>query len=81
MVRRLRTGSGIILFVYLLTHYSNHALGLISLDAMEAGREWFVLPVNPSWIELRVFPWCCGPCSSAAPYACRAGRRARSYSA
>ena len=39
MVRRLRTGSGIILFVYLLTHYSNHALGLISLDAMEAGRE------------------------------------------
>ena len=43
MVRRLRTGSGIVLFTYLLTHYTNHALGLISLDAMEAGREWFVV--------------------------------------
>ena len=31
-----------VLFCYLLTHYSNHALGLISLDAMEAGREYFV---------------------------------------
>ncbi len=42
MVRRLRSWSGIVLFTYLLTHYGNHALGLISLDAMEAGREWFV---------------------------------------
>ena len=43
MVRRLRSWSGIVLFTYLVTHYSNHALGLISLDAMEAGREWFVI--------------------------------------
>ena len=42
MVRRLRSWSGIVLFFYLLTHYGNHALGLFSLDAMEAGREWFV---------------------------------------
>ena len=42
MVRRLRSWSGIVLFSYLLSHYSNHALGLISLDAMEAGRVWFV---------------------------------------
>ena len=31
------------LFTYLTTHFLNHALGLISLDAMQAGREWFVL--------------------------------------
>jgi adenylate cyclase len=30
------------LFSYLTTHLLNHALGLISLDAMEAGRIWFL---------------------------------------
>jgi len=43
MVNRLRSWSGIVLFIYLITHFANHALGLISLDAMEAGREWFVI--------------------------------------
>jgi adenylate cyclase len=43
MVRRLRSWSGVVLFAYLVTHFANHALGLISLNAMEAGREWFVL--------------------------------------
>lgn len=41
--RRLRLASGLILFTYLTTHLLNHALGLISLDAMEAGRFWFLL--------------------------------------
>ncbi len=36
MVRRLRLWSGLILFTYLTTHFANHALGLISLRAMEA---------------------------------------------
>ena len=31
------------LVAYLTTHLGNHALGLVSLDAMEAGREWFLL--------------------------------------
>ena len=31
-----------VLFAYLVTHFINHGLGLISLDAMEAGRGWFV---------------------------------------
>jgi adenylate cyclase len=31
-----------VLFTYLTTHLLNHSLGLISLDAMEAGREWFL---------------------------------------
>lgn len=41
-IRRLRLATGLILFAYLVTHLSNHGLGLISLDAMEAGRRWFL---------------------------------------
>jgi adenylate cyclase len=41
-IRRIRLVSGLVLLVYLVTHFVNHALGLISLDAMEAGRAWFV---------------------------------------
>jgi adenylate cyclase len=31
-----------VLFLYVTLHLSNHTLGLISLDAMEAGRVWFL---------------------------------------
>jgi adenylate cyclase len=31
-----------VLFVYVATHFINHALGLVSLDAMEVGRDWFL---------------------------------------
>ena len=41
-IRPLRLWCGLILFAYLLTHFSNHALGLISLRAMETGRIWFL---------------------------------------
>ncbi len=41
-IRPLRLGGGLILFTYLLTHFTNHALGLISLDSMATGREWFL---------------------------------------
>ena len=40
--RRLRLLTGVILFAYVTTHFLNHALGLVSLDAMEAGRSWFL---------------------------------------
>ena len=43
LIRRLRLGSGLVLLAYLATHFANHALGLVSLDAMEDGREWFLL--------------------------------------
>src|ERR1044071_4592797 len=43
VVRQTRLWLGLVLFTYLTTHFLNHALGLISLDAMMAGREWFVL--------------------------------------
>ncbi len=42
IVGRLRLWSGLILLVYLTTHFANHALGLISLQAMEEGRIWFL---------------------------------------
>jgi adenylate cyclase len=41
-VRPVRLWCGLILFTYLVTHFANHALGLISLEAMEAGRIWFL---------------------------------------
>ncbi|HWH75983.1 MAG TPA: adenylate/guanylate cyclase domain-containing protein [Candidatus Binatus sp.] len=42
-VRRTRLITGLILLTYLSTHLLNHSLGLISLDAMEWGRRWFLL--------------------------------------
>jgi adenylate cyclase len=41
-IRRTRLTTGLILLTYLSTHLLNHALGLISLDAMNAGRVWFL---------------------------------------
>ena len=37
-----RLASSLVLFTFLTTHLLNHALGLISLDAMEAGLDLFV---------------------------------------
>jgi len=41
--RQIRIVTGIVLLVYLTTHFANHALGLVSLDALEAGRRVFLL--------------------------------------
>src|SRR6185369_5646589 len=41
-IRPVRLGCGLLMLSYLLTHFSNHALGLISLQVMEAGRIWFL---------------------------------------
>ena len=41
-VRRLRLGAAYVLLTYLTLHFTNHALGLVSLDAMETGRWWFL---------------------------------------
>jgi len=41
MVGRFRLWSGYILLFYVTTHLLNHALGLISLRVIEAGRVWF----------------------------------------
>ncbi|MEX0583090.1 MAG: adenylate/guanylate cyclase domain-containing protein, partial [Sneathiella sp.] len=39
---RMRLASGIVLMLFLTGHLVNHALGLISLTAMEAGRDIFL---------------------------------------
>ena len=43
ILRRARLVSGLLLFAFVLTHLANHALGLISLQALEQGREWYLL--------------------------------------
>ncbi|MCP4472187.1 MAG: adenylate/guanylate cyclase domain-containing protein [Gammaproteobacteria bacterium] len=46
--RRLRLTTGLILTVYIVIHLVNHALGLVSLEAMEAMRQ-LVTPFWRSW--------------------------------
>jgi adenylate cyclase len=47
-IRRVRLGAAPVLLTYLTLHFTNHALGLVSLNAMEAGRWWF-LALWRSW--------------------------------
>ncbi|HEX2115227.1 MAG TPA: adenylate/guanylate cyclase domain-containing protein [Alphaproteobacteria bacterium] len=42
LVRKTRLISGLVLFSYVLTHFLNHAFGLISLQALETTRIWFL---------------------------------------
>jgi len=46
--QRLRLVSGLVLFLFAATHFANHALGLVSLDAMHAMQGWRKL-VTRSW--------------------------------
>ena len=41
-IARARLTSGVVLFVFVASHLLNHALGIISLSTMEAGREVFL---------------------------------------
>lgn len=40
LLQRLRLLSGLVLFAFVLTHFLNHALGLISLEAVEGMQAW-----------------------------------------
>jgi adenylate cyclase len=42
MIHRLRMTSGLVLMLYVTSHLLNHALGLASLELLEAGRLWFL---------------------------------------
>jgi adenylate cyclase len=48
-VANLRIASGLILFAFVVTHFLNHALGLISIDLMQAGQD-LRLPVTRSLV-------------------------------
>ncbi|WP_416899026.1 MAG: adenylate/guanylate cyclase domain-containing protein [Minwuia sp.] len=49
LTSRARLYAGLILFVFVATHMANHALGIISVPAMDAGRDIFLF-VWRSWI-------------------------------
>lgn len=52
-VRLVRLVAGLTLLTFLTTHLLNHALGLVSLGAMETGRPWFLaLWRNPAGTAL-----------------------------
>ena len=42
VARQFRLISGLILLAYVISHFLNHALGMLSLQAMEWGRVWFL---------------------------------------
>ena len=42
MINRVRLYSGLVLFAFLATHLVNHALGIISVHAMDVGRDVFL---------------------------------------
>ena len=42
-IREIRLASGLVLLLFVATHLTNHALGLVSLDTMETGLGWFKL--------------------------------------
>src|SRR5262245_43279068 len=39
-LQRTRLASGLILFAFAATHFLNHALGLVSLEAMHEAQAW-----------------------------------------
>ena len=47
-LQRLRLASGLILFAFAATHFLNHALGLVGLEAMHTAQEWRTA-VTRSW--------------------------------
>jgi len=42
-IRQVRLGCGLVLFAYLITHFLNHALGNISMEALAGGVHYHVL--------------------------------------
>ena len=42
-LRNARLGSGLVLMTFVVLHFINHMLALISLEAAEAGRLWFLM--------------------------------------
>jgi adenylate cyclase len=48
ILQRLRLATGLVLFSFAATHFFNHALGLVSVDAMQAMQDWRKV-VTRSW--------------------------------
>ena len=54
LVQRLRLASGLVLFTFAATHFTNHALGLVSLEAMHQMQDvrTFVTRSTPGTVVL-----------------------------
>ena len=57
----MRLWSGLIIFVFVCTHLLNHSLGIISLDAAEAGRLVFLAVWGNPLGTLRAVRLRCSP--------------------
>ena len=44
MILKIRVHSGLVMLTFVVGHFINHTLGLISLEALEAGRAIFIAP-------------------------------------
>ncbi len=51
MITRFRLASGLVLFIYVLTHLTNHAFLLISANAANAAQTYLLLPWRSAWVE------------------------------
>ena len=49
LLQRLRLASGLVLFTFAATHFLNHALGLVSLEAMQEMQAWRKV-ITRSWL-------------------------------
>ena len=86
--RKLRLWSGLLIAAFVVAHLSNHALGLVSIEAMERAREW----MQEFWGDPVMLALLCGSFAihsgwrssrsiAAPPFACPRGRRPSSCSA
>ena len=54
MIRRLRLLSGLVMLAYVTMHLANHAVGLISLKAMEVVRHVVATRISDSFFHTDV---------------------------
>ena len=81
MIARLRLYSGLVLFAYVVGHLANHAFGLVSIEAMNAGmavtiepwRSWPGTVLLAGAALVHVGSPRCGRCSRARPCGCPPG--------
>ena len=67
ILQRLRLASGLVLFTFAATHFLNHALGLVSLEAMQGMQDWRKV-VTRSWPGRSCCWRPCSPTSRSALY-------------
>src|SRR4051794_38523659 len=57
-LRQIRLASGVVLFAYLISHFLNHALGNISMEALASGVYWHTLIWQPLPVTIVFYAAC-----------------------